>query len=143
MVVGNSLLLDRTKDWPFQTLLYLAPGGRGWRDARLVPGTGPQPGAMAMVIAWQTSDPDGLCLWSTPLIGEMPSFTPPHHECLRVLRVPAAPETLAAAASDKQRSITAPLSLRSGSAFPLERIAQYEMQVRVLYGGQIPDWRVP
>ncbi len=143
MVVGNSLLLDRTKDWPFQTLLYLAPGGRGWRDARLVPGTDPQPGAMAMVIAWEASDTDGLCLWSTPLIGEMPSFTAPHRECLRVLRAAAAPETLAATASDKQRSITAPLSLRSGSAFPLERIAQYQMQVRVLYGGQIPAWRAP
>ena len=55
----------------------------------------------------------------------------------------AAPETLAATATDKQRSITAPLSLRSGSAFPLERIAQYRMQVRVLYGGQIPAWRAP
>jgi hypothetical protein len=143
MVPGNSLLLDRTADWPFQTLLYFAPGGSGWRDARLPPGSDPQPGAMAMIIAWQASDADGLCLWSTPLIGEMPSFTPPHRECLRMLRAPAAPETLVATATDAQRSITAPLWLRGGSAFPLERIAQYDLQVRVLYGGQIPAWRVP
>jgi hypothetical protein len=143
MVSGQTLLLDRTEAWPFQTLLYLAPDGSGWRDARLAAGTEPRPGDMANVIAWQATDEEGVCLWSAPLIGEMPYFMPPHRECLRVLRDPAAPEMLAATASDAQRSITAPLGLRGGNGFPPGRIAQYELQVRVLYGGHLPPWQVP
>lgn len=143
MVSGTSLLLDGTATWPFQTMLYLAPGGGGWRDAKLRPGTEPRPGDMAMIIAWQVRDEDGLCLWSTPLIGEMPSFTPPHHECLLVLRDPAVPQALVATAADADRTITAPLSLRSGNAFPPGPIAQYDLQVRVLFGGQLPAWQVP
>ena len=143
MVSGNTLLLDRTGKWPFQTLLYLAPGGGGWRDGRLVPGTDPLPGSIAMVLSWQATDDDGLCVWSSPLIGELPAFMPPHKDCLHVLRAPVAPELLAASASDDKRSITAPLWLHSGSTFPPGRIAQYEVQVRVLYGGELPTWRIP
>ena len=143
MVSGSSLLLDATRDWPFQTMLYLAPDGSGWRDASLLPGTDPRPGDMAMVLVWQATEADGLCLWSAPLIGEMPSFTPPHRECLRVLRAPTGQETLAATATDAQRSITAPLLLHGGNTFPPGQIAQCELQVRVLYGGQLPPWQIP
>lgn len=145
LVAGNSLLLDATADWPMQTLLYLAPGGGGggWRDARLRPGAEPQPGDMAMVLAWQATDEGGLCVWSTPLIGLMPSFLPPQQDCLLVLRAPTGGEALMATATDPQRSVTAPLYLRSGNSFPPGQIAQYEVQVRVLFGGQLPRWRIP
>ena len=143
MVSGNSLLLDGTKAWPLQTMLYLAPEGGGWRDARLQPGTEPQPGDMAMVLSWQATEEDGLCMWSAPLIGVMPSFAPPQKQCLRVLRAPAEPDTLVATATDAQRTITAPLQLFNGNIFPAGQIAQHELQVRVLFGGQMPTWRVP
>jgi hypothetical protein len=143
MVAGRSLLLGETADWPYQTVLYLAPDGGGWRDGRLAHGTEPRPGDMAMVLGWRVTDEDGLCVWSTPLIGDMPSGAPPLRDCLRVLRAPTNPAVLAATATDAERSITAALQLRDGSVFPLDRIAQYQLQVRVLYGGRLNNWSIP
>jgi hypothetical protein len=140
MVSGGSLLIDATEDWPFQTLVYFAPGGHGWRDGKLVPGTEPRPGDMASLVTWRAADANGLCLVSAPLIGEIPSFVPPHKECMQVWQSTVAPALLLARAEDAQRSILAPASVTPGNGFAPARIAQYERQIRVLFGGQLPDW---
>ena len=157
MLTGRTLLIGATKDWPWQTMLYLDCAGGGWRDARLVAGSVPRPGDMAMVISWQATEADGLCLWSSPLIGEMPSFIPAHRECLRVLRDAAAPELLAATATDAGRSMTAPAVLSDGNAFPPGRLAQDRsagagavrradsrlaaaLRIRHYWGSKIPEY---
>ena len=140
LVAGSSVLISPTGDWPFETLIYFDRAGHGWRDALLLPGTNPVPGAMAEVIAWQSTDAEGLCLWSAPLVGEIPYFVGPHRECLRVLSASAAPDTLVATITRDHRAITAPLVLQPGNAVAADRIAQYQLQVRVLSGGKIPNW---
>jgi hypothetical protein len=143
MTSGNTLLIDSTAQWPFQTLLFIAPGGGGWWDGRLEPGSEPQTTGMAMALAWRITDDDDLCVWTSPLISEMPTFTPPDRACLRVIRMTMTPDVMVATSANRQRTITAPARLVSGNSFPPARIAQYERQVRVLFGGQMPTWRVP
>ena len=129
-----------SSDTPNGMLLYLARDGTGWLDSRLVSGFPPQPSGMSMVFNWRVVDGSQVCLWASPLIADMPSFTPAFHVCVQVLRSRMPPDSLEAKITQDGKSRLGPLELYAFNAFPPPVIDQYLTQVRVLYGGQIPTW---
>jgi hypothetical protein len=144
----SSLVTDRTLyvpsccNRPDGTLVYLAKDGTGWLDSRLMPGDPPKPGGMSVVLAWRVDDGSQVCLWATPLIGDMPSFVPAFSECLQVLRSLVPPDGLVATVAQGGKFHTSWLGLYPFNAFPQPVIDQYLTQVRVLYGGHVPAWTV-
>lgn len=139
LVAGRTLRVRATSDTPFETLLFLGSGRKGWLDNQVIPAKDPQPGDMSMVFDWRVEAGSRVCTWATPLIGEMPSFTPPFRECVQVLRSGTPPQGLSAVVEWRGRSKAGPLELLPFNAFP-RAIDQYLEQVRVLYGGKVPDW---
>ena len=128
---------------PGETLLYLAPGGSGWLNHLVIPGDVPRPGNMSLVLDWRVVGPSQVCFWASPLIGEMPAFVPPHLECILVFRTTSPHERLWAAVTQSGVPESVPLTLDPFNAFPSSVTDQYLEQVRVLYGGNIPDRNIP
>ena len=95
-----------------------------------------------MVFNWRVTAGSQLCVWATPRIGDMPSFMPAFLECLAVLRSAERPDELKVTITKNGRSRTAPLYVYPSSAFPQPVIDQYLTQVRVLYGGHLPNWDI-
>jgi hypothetical protein len=140
----NHLVTDRTlavSGKPEGTLIYLAPNGTGWLARDVLPGSGPAPGSMSMIYAWNTDYASRVCYWATPLIGKMPDVAPPSHDCVQVLRAPDQPPGIFIGVT-QQADIcrVRPLEVYAYNAFPQPVIDQYLTQVRVLYGGHIPVW---
>jgi len=139
---------SNTPDWihlfsaetPSGMLLYLARDGTGWLESRLVPWAPPQPSGMSMVLNWSVVDRSQVCLWASPRIGDMPSFTPAFHMCIQVLRSRVTADGLEAKITRGGKLRAGLLELYPFSAFSPQVIDQYLTQVRVLYGGQIPIW---
>jgi hypothetical protein len=128
---------------PYETLLYLAPEGTGWLDSQLVPGALPRPGAMSTVSQWRIGGTSQICLWASPRVGEMPGLTPPHWECVQVLRTRQPPERLKVVVTEDGTSSSGSLRVFPFNAFPAPVIDQYLQQVRVLFGGRLPVWTAP
>jgi hypothetical protein len=150
----SNLVTDRTLYVPYRPhgmflfssdksngmLLYLARDGTGWLDSRLVSGSPPEPSSMSMVFNWRVIEGSQVCLWASPLIGDMPSFTPAFHVCVQVLRSGMPLDELEAKITQDGKSRLGPLELYASNEFSPLVIDQYLTRVRVLYGGQIPDW---
>jgi hypothetical protein len=83
LVAGRTLRVRATSDTPFETLLFLGSGRKAWLDNQVIPGKDPQPGDMSMVLDWRVEAGSRVCSWARPLIGEMPSFTPPFREACK------------------------------------------------------------
>jgi hypothetical protein len=128
---------------PYETLLYFAPEGNGWLDDQVIPGGYPQPGTMSLVIRWRIADPSRICFWASPRIGEMPSFLPLKLGCIRVFRPRVPRQGFTAVIEQDGSSRTGSLETYPFNAFPASVIDQYLRQVRVLYGGQLPVWKIP
>jgi hypothetical protein len=143
LAAGRTLRVPAGGGSPFETLLFVGPGSRGWLDERVVPGTPPSPGDMSMVFEWGAVPGSRLCVWATPRIGQMPSFVPPSWQCVQVLRSGQPPQGLSAVVERGEAAHSGPLELLPFNAFPAATIAQYLEQVRVLYGGEIPNWTHP
>ena len=122
------------------TLMYLAHDGTGWLDNQVLPGSVPRPGRMSMLLSWRAENDSRLCVWATPLIGEMPSFMSPSEQCFQMLRARKPIAAIQAAASFDGQSRTGWIELYPFNGFPPQVIDQYLTQVRVLYGGHIPIW---
>jgi hypothetical protein len=142
LVGGKTLILRPSDGTQYETVLYLDRLGTGWLDAWRVAGTAPNPSDMAAVISWQATAGSQVCVWSAPMIGEIPSGLPPRRQCWRILRSARPPYALGAEACPTERRTTA-IEIRDGNAFARPQIAQYEQQVRVLFGGNMPAWRIP
>lgn len=143
LLTGRTLRVLAGGGSPFETLLYLGPAGRGWLDDEVVPGTPPDPSAMSMVFAWGLVPASRVCIWATPLIGQMPSFVPPFEQCVQVFRSGLPPQGLSAVVIRDEGAHMAPLQLLPFNAFPAAAVEQYLEQVRVLYGGKVPNWTHP
>lgn len=143
MLSGRSLLVEAPSGWPYQTLLYLDRRGTGWRDALVRPGYEPVPGGMSMLISWVVSDPDGLCTWSTPLIGDMPSSLPPTYDCIQIQRAPGPQYGLQVTFRHGRDTYITTAQLLDGNTFPPASLTRYDRQVRALYGGRLPSWTLP
>ena len=128
---------------PYETLLYLAPEGTGWLDSQLVPGALPRPGAMSIVSQWRIEGTSQICLWASPRVGEMPGLTPPHRECVQVLRTRKPSEGFKVVVTEDGTSSSGSLRVFPFNAFPASVIDQYLQQVRVLFGGRLPVWTAP
>jgi hypothetical protein len=70
----------------------------------------------------------------------MPSFVPSHLACIRLLRPGIHDPGIPAFALWNGRYQLLPLEFYPFNAFSPAAIEQYRRQVRVLYGGWIPDW---
>jgi len=128
---------------PPETLIYLSPAGGGWVDNELIAGGPPRPADMSMILGWRALAPSSVCFWASPTIGSMQSFAPPFEECMHVTRPAAFPDSLSAVVTLDGTSRTGWLQILPGSAFPPSSIDTYLEQVRVLYGGRIPQWTHP
>jgi hypothetical protein len=146
LVTDRTLRIPSCCNTPDGMLLYLASDGTGWLDTRLLPGYPPTPNEISNVFNWRVADGSQICFWATPRIGEMMSFVPPFSECLQIYRSRTSPDRLQAAVtrgSDFPPGWVGEVELLPFNAFPQSVIAQYGMQVRVLYGGRIPAWTAP
>lgn len=143
LVSGRTLRVRATAGAPVETLLFLAPDRTGWLDNAVVPGEAPMPAGMSMVFEWGTAPGSRVCVWATPLIGQMPSFVPPFEQCVQILRSGLPPQGFSAIVEHGEEGRAGPLELLPFNAFPAASTEQYLEQVRVLYGGKIPSWSHP
>lgn len=143
LVTSRTLYVPPTESWPYATQLYLDPRGTGWMDSRVDAARLPLPGSITAVLSWQVIEPSWICAWTTPTLGEMASMTPPHRECLQVLRSPTVPVELNAYFAREDRGVVAPIEFQDGNAFPASRIASFNESMRALFGGHFPTWDVP
>jgi hypothetical protein len=95
---------------------------------------------MSMLLGWRAENDSRVCVWATPLIGEMPSFMSPSEQCFQMLRARKPIGAIQATASFDGQSRTGWIELYPSNGFPPQVIDQYLTQVRVLYGGHIPIW---
>lgn len=143
LLSGNTMFMPGPTAESPQTVVYLDPAGGGWADRFLAPATYPRPNDLQRVLRWYISGDSALCLWLTPLIGQMPSNAPVQRKCLRMVSAPTVPSSLGVQDAGPFTTRTYPVMLVRGDWFPANRIAQYEHQVRVLYGGLLPVWPIP
>ena len=120
--------------------IFLAPDGGGWTDDQTHRGIAPWTGTMAQIVVWRVVPPSTICLTSAPLIGDMPSFSPPRHECIAVAKPASSPAPLLASVSRGGERWTGVLAVNAGNAFPPSLTNQYIDMVKVLYGQQMPHW---
>lgn len=139
LVTGRTMRIGDASGSDMFALLYLAPDGTGWLDTEVLPGEPPKPDTMSMLVNWRLEGGSQICAWASPLIGEMPSFVPSHLICIRLLR-PDIRNPGSTAVTLGNEWYQAPLEFYPFNAFSVAAIEQYRRQVRVLYGGQIPDW---
>ena len=143
LVSGQTLHVQAEDDASFGTLAYFDPAGGGWFDAHAVEGTPPAPGEIAMILRWRVTDRSGVCAWTTPLVGEIPFWVPPHYDCIQVLRSDRRPGGLDGVVARGGGTVRTPLRPVPGNGFPPEQTALFAEQVRVLSGGRIPAWQIP
>jgi hypothetical protein len=140
LVTGQTMRIGDASGSDVFALLYLAPDGTGWLDTEVLPGEPPKPSAMSMLVNWRLDRGSQICAWASPRIGEMPSFVPSHLMCIRLLRPDTQnPGTMAVAMWNGSYRMR-PLEFYPFNAFSVAAIEEYRRQVRVLYGGRIPDW---
>ena len=140
LVTGRTMRIGDASPSRFFALAYFAPDGTGWLDTEIVPGEPPQPSAMSTLVDWHLVDGSQICAWVSPRIGEMPSFVPSHLACIRLLRPGIHDPRITAVTQRNDRYQMLPLEFYPFNAFSPAVIEQYRRQVRVLYGGRIPDW---
>jgi hypothetical protein len=140
LVTGRTMRIGDASGSDMFALLYLAPDGTGWLDTEVLPGEPPKPSAMSMLANWRLEGGSQICAWASPRIGEMPSFVPSHLMCIRLLRPDIQNPGITAVTLRNGWYQVLPLEFYPFNAFSIAAIEQYRRQVRVLYGGQIPDW---
>jgi hypothetical protein len=124
-------------------LIYLAPDGSGWLDNQAGQVASPQISSMSMLTNWYFAQGSQFCATASPPIGVMPDIAPAERLCVQVLR-PADHDTgPTAVVSSDGRYQALPLTLYPFNAFSNDKIAQYRLQVSVLFGGRIPTWMWP
>jgi hypothetical protein len=137
---GRTMQIGDAYGSRFRLLIYLAPDGTGWLDTQVDARQPPRPGTMSMLSNWYVAIGSQVCAWASPLIGDMPSFVPARLACVQVLRpaVPGAGATAVVWWNGRYQAL--PIEFFPMNIFPDAVIEQYRLQVRVLYGGQIPSW---
>jgi hypothetical protein len=152
LVAGRTLHFGPTREascnsWdigcpPVEAMLYLDRSGGGWAGTRLAPGSPPLPGQISTVIAWYTASPSLLCVSTSPRVGEVPYFVPPRFRCVQVLRG-RPPGGYSVVLAWGPLGEVRPLFIEATNTFPPGVIDEYRLQMRVLYGGQMPSWKPP
>lgn len=140
LVADHTLSIHSSSSTPDGMLLYLARNGTGWFQEPDYP---PKPGRMSFVFDWRMAGESRICLWAAPLVGDIPSFMPASQTCIQVLRSRKVPGGLEAVYAQDGRQATAPIELYPFNAFRPRVIDRYLEQVRVLYGGTVPEWTIP
>jgi hypothetical protein len=140
LVTGRTMRIGDARGSDRFALLYFAPDGTGWLDTAVLPGEPPEPATMSMLVNWRLEGGSQICAWTSPLIGEMPSGAPAHLMCIRLLRPDIQNPAITAVTLWKGWYQVQPVEFYPFNAFSVGATEQYRNQVRVLYGGQIPDW---
>jgi hypothetical protein len=143
LVTGRTMHVGAATGLGPNMLIYLAPDGTGWLDTQVGQVAPPQVGSMSMLTNWYLAVDSQVCATASPRIGEIPDFVPAKLVCVQVLRPGAHDAGLTAVVWPDGRYQTLPLALCPFDAFPEATIAQYRLQVSVLFGGHIPTWSLP
>jgi hypothetical protein len=139
LVTGRTMDIGVAGSARPHTLIYLAADGTGWLDRQVGAGP-PQPRTMSMLTDWHVDSESKICAWASPPIGAMPNFAPASPLCVQVVRPAGRNAGLAAEVQWNGREQDMPLQVYPFNAFPTATIEQYRLQVRVLFGGRIPEW---
>ena len=140
LVTGRTMRIGDASGSDRFALLYLAPDGTGWLDSEVLPGVPPKPSTMSMLASWRLEDGSQICAWASPRTGEMMSFVPSHLMCIRLLRPDIQNPGITAVTLWNGWYQVQPVEFYPFNAFSVAATKQFLHQVRVLYGGQIPDW---
>jgi hypothetical protein len=143
LVTGRTMHIGASTGLGLNMLLYLAPDGTGWLGTQVGQVAPPQVGSMSMLTNWYLAVESQVCATASPRIGEMPDFGPAKLVCVQVLRPGAHDAGPTAVVWPDGRYQALPLALYSFNAFPEANIAQYRLQVGVLFGGHVPTWSLP
>jgi hypothetical protein len=142
LVTDQTLYIPFCCEAPYGTLMYLSKDGGGWLDSRLKAGSPPTTSEMSLVLNWHVQEGSQVCLWASPLIGEIPSFIPPSYHCLDVEHPANATAPLRVRVMGDNAAGKSWLTVYPYNAFPASVVDQYMTQLKVLFGGQIPTWHI-
>lgn len=143
LVTGRTMRIGAATGQGLNMLIYLAPDGTGWLSTQVGQGALPRVGSMSMLTNWYLAIGSQVCATASPRIGDMPDFFPAKLVCVQVLRPGVHGAGLTAVVWPDGRYQTLPLALYPFNAFPDAKIAQYRLQVGVLFGGHVPSWSLP
>lgn len=143
LVTGHTLHVAATTGPGPNMLIYLAPDGTGWLDAQFGQDGQTHIGSMSMLSNWYIAAGSQVCATASPRIGEMPDFGPAKLVCVQVLRPSAHVASPAAVVCPDGRCQELPVAIYPFDAFPEAKVAQYRLQVSVLFGNHIPTWLLP